>query len=172
MTEVKSDGATRFNELTEADAQAELHSCLAVPRWIDEMVAGRPYASAADAITLGGARARTMTPAEVELALARHPRIGERASAQHDAAFSAREQSGMAQAGEDVAAAIRVGNVAYENKFGRVFLIRAAGREPAEMLVELQRRLASDDGAELSEVIEQLAQIAEGRLRVLLEESA
>ena len=172
MTDVMSDGIARFNQLADADARAELHSCLAVSRWIGEMAAARPYASASDAATRAGARARTMSPAEVESALARHPRIGERAGAQHDAAFSAREQSSMAQADVDVAAAIRAGNVDYENKFGRVFLIRAAGREPAEIFNELQRRLANDDAAELSEVVEQLAQIAEGRLRVLLGESA
>ena len=172
MTGVRSDGITRFNELPEADVRAELHSCLAVPRWIEEMVAGRPYASAPDALTQAGARARSMSPAEVESALARHPRIGERASAQHDAAFSAREQSSMAQAGDDVAAAIRAGNTAYENKFGRVFLIRAAGREPAEILAELTRRRSNDELAELPEVVEQLGQIAQGRLRVLLGGSA
>ena len=172
MTDVMSDGIARFNDLTDAAARAELRSCLAVSRWVEETAAARPYASVSSAETQAGALARTLTPDEVEAALARHPRIGERASAQHDAAFSAREQSSMAQAGDDVTAAIRAGNVAYENKFGRVFLIRAAGREPVEMLTELNRRLANDDAAELSEVIEQLAQIAEGRLRVLWGESA
>ena len=53
-----------------------------------------------------------------------------------DAAFSAREQAAVAPSAELVA-----GNIAYERRFGRVFLIRAAGRSGPEILAELRRRL-------------------------------
>ncbi|MET0813427.1 MAG: 2-oxo-4-hydroxy-4-carboxy-5-ureidoimidazoline decarboxylase, partial [Microbacterium sp.] len=50
-------------------------------------------------------------------------------------------------------------------RFGRVFLIRAAGRSPEEMLAELDRRLSNDDGTEAAEATGQLAEIALLRLR-------
>ena len=71
----------------------------------------------------------------------------------------------MTDAAADVAAAIAAGNAAYEDRFGRVFLIRAAGRSPEEMLAELQRRLGNDDDTEAREALGQLAEIAVLRLR-------
>ena len=68
-----------------------------------------------------------------QAALARHPRIGERAGHDYNAAHSAREQAGVYLADRDVAARIAAGNVAYEDRFDRVFLIRASGRNwPAD----------------------------------------
>jgi 2-oxo-4-hydroxy-4-carboxy-5-ureidoimidazoline decarboxylase len=64
-----------------------------------------------------------------------------------------------------VAARIASGNAAYEERFGRVFLIRAAGRTPDEILANLERRLASDPEAETAEATQQLAEIALLRLR-------
>ena len=37
----------RFDELPEAEARAALTACLDVPRWVDEVLAGRPYGDAA-----------------------------------------------------------------------------------------------------------------------------
>ncbi len=71
----------------------------------------------------------------------------------------------MTDAAADVAARIADGNAAYEARFGRVFLIRAAGRSPEEMLAELERRLANDDETEAREAAGQLAEIALLRLR-------
>ena len=61
------------------------------------------------------------------------------------------------------------GNRAYEERFGHVFLIRAAGRSPVEMLAELRRRLANDRDAERAEATEQLAQITALRVRALID---
>ena len=60
------------------------------------------------------------------------------------------------------------GNRAYEERFGHVFLIRAAGRTPEQMLAELRRRLGNDADAERAEATEQLAQITGLRVRGLL----
>jgi 2-oxo-4-hydroxy-4-carboxy-5-ureidoimidazoline decarboxylase len=49
-----------------------------------------------------------------------------------------------------------------------VFLIRAAGRSPEEMLAELRRRLDNDEDAERAEVTEQLAQITGLRVRAMV----
>jgi len=72
----------------------------------------------------------------------------------------------------ELAAAIAAGNAAYERRFGRVFLIRAAGRTRAEILGELRRRLELDDAAELAIVGEQLREIALLRLRSTFEAAA
>ncbi len=56
------------------------------------------------------------------------------------------------------------GNRAYEERFDRVFLIRAAGRDSSEILSELERRLGNDDVTERAETLTQLRQIALLRL--------
>ena len=99
-----------------------------MPRWVDTVVAGRPYADA-EALRAVATNAAELDDEELDAALARHPRIGERAGAGHDAAFSAREQAGVDPADADVARRLAEGNRAYEQRFDRVFLIRAAGRD-------------------------------------------
>lgn len=155
-----------FNDADPAEAAASVSVWAAIPAWIDGVVAGRPYASVDALADEARALAASWTPADLDAALAHHPRIGERPSgAGAEAAASQREQAAMASAGDDVTARIAAGNLAYEARFGRVFLIRAAGRGPAEMLAELERRLENTPDAEAAEAIAQLTEIALLRLR-------
>lgn len=68
----------------------------------------------------------------------------------------------------NTAARLAAGNAAYEERFGRVFLIRAAGRDPGEILGELDRRLHNDDATERAETVDNLRQIALLRLEAAL----
>lgn len=145
----------------------------AVPAWVESVVAGRPYGSRTALAQRAAALAATWDGRDLDAALAHHPRIGEKprgAGAGADASRS--EQSAMADAGQDVATAIAEANAAYEERFGRVFLIRAAGRSPQEMLREARRRLANDDATEAAEALDQLGQIAQLRLAASIEEDA
>ncbi len=152
-----------FNALPEAEARARLGTCLDVPRWVDTVVAGRPYGDLGALLTVAGTAAE-LDEAELSRALAKHPRIGERASAGHDAEFSSKEQSGVDRSDADVARRLAEGNRAYEVRFDRVFLIRATGRSAPEILAELERRLDNDDDAERAETVRQLREIALLRL--------
>jgi 2-oxo-4-hydroxy-4-carboxy-5-ureidoimidazoline decarboxylase len=131
---------------------------------VDDILAGRPYDSWGGLAALAEASAATLTDEELAAALARHPRIGERAGAGHDASHSAREQSGVDRSDADVAERLAAGNRAYEERFDRVFLIRASGRDAREILRELERRLRNDDVTEREETVDQLRQIALLRL--------
>lgn len=155
-----------FNALSDDECRQRLTTCLAVPRWIEQVAAGRPYA---DWAALAGAAehaAGPLEPDEVDSALAGHPRIGEKATdAKHDAELSEREQAGVDASDSTVIDALAAGNAAYEQRFDRVFLIRAAGRSSSEILGELQRRLDNDDEAERAETGTQLREIALLRLK-------
>ncbi len=155
-----------FNALADADARALVASWAAVPEWVDRIVASRPYATAAELAGHAAELAAAWSGIELETAMAAHPRIGERAIGEDPAAdASRREQAGMRGADAETAAAIAVGNAAYERRFGRIFLIRAAGRSPEEILAEVHRRLTLDPSDEQREAITQLAEIAMLRLR-------
>lgn len=158
-----------FDTAEPADAAAVVSVWAAIPAWVDAVVAGRPYGSVDAVAARADALAQEWTRAELDVALAHHPRIGEKPrGAGAEAAASTREQAAMTSASGDVAAGIAAGNAAYEQRFGRVFLIRAAGRSPDEMLRELTRRLGNDDDAEAAEALDQLRQIALLRLHTTL----
>ena len=146
-----------------------LRACNAAPRFAAEVAAGRPYPDVDRLVARAEAVARSLPWDEVSLALAAHPRIGDRVEwASSEAQASRREQSSMSAADDATRAALVEGNREYEQRFDFVFLIRAAGRSPAEMLAELRRRLTNDAEAERTEATEQLAQITGLRVRGLV----
>jgi 2-oxo-4-hydroxy-4-carboxy-5-ureidoimidazoline decarboxylase len=166
---VTRPGLPAFNAMERDEARRRLLTCLDVPRWADEVLAGRPYDSVDQVEAAMAAASATITDEELERALARHPRIGERAdAARHDAGHSTREQAGVDRDDAEVAAALAAGNRAYEERFDRVFIIRAAGRDAAEVLDHLRRRMDNTDEAERAETIDQLTQIAMLRIREVL----
>ncbi|GAA1821992.1 2-oxo-4-hydroxy-4-carboxy-5-ureidoimidazoline decarboxylase [Agromyces salentinus] len=149
-------------------AIALLAPCLDVGRWCEELVDARPYGSVDELVARAFTAASPFTAEEVEAALARHPRIGERAGgANREAALSRAEQAGVDPADAVVAAELAEGNAAYERRFGRVFLIRAAGRTSSEILEALTERLGHTRDEEDLIVEEQLRQIAALRLKGL-----
>lgn len=166
---VTRPGLAAFNDLDTDEARRRLLTCLDVPRWADEVLTGRPYATLNRLEDRMAAAAATITDDELERALARHPRIGERADAdRHDASHSTREQAGVDREDADVVRRLAEGNRAYEARFDRVFIIRAAGRDAPEILDELRRRLDNGVEAERAETIDQLTQIALLRVREVL----
>jgi 2-oxo-4-hydroxy-4-carboxy-5-ureidoimidazoline decarboxylase len=153
-----------LNALPEAAARERLAECLDVDRWVDTVLVGRPYGDTGALRQVAETAAASLTDEELAQALARHPRIGERAGTGHDAAHSAREQAGVDRDDARVTERLATGNRAYEERFDRVFLIRAAGRDAEEILAELTRRLGNDDETERDETVTQLREIALLRL--------
>lgn len=148
-----------FNTLPPDAAADAVRPCADVPGWIGDLVGGRPYDGVESLLTFAEAAAAAWGPAEIDAALGDHPRIGEQASGT-GAALSAGEQAGIS--GDEQA--IAEGNRAYEETFGRIFLIRAAGRTSAEVLEQLTARLDNDPTTEDAVVAGQLREIALLRL--------
>ncbi|MGW4532626.1 2-oxo-4-hydroxy-4-carboxy-5-ureidoimidazoline decarboxylase [Nocardia sp. NPDC004340] len=156
------------------EAETHLLTCNASRTWARKMVANRPYADESSLIAAAVAGVTELSWADVQEALDAHPRIGEREAARHqserEARWSADEQSGASEADARVLAELAAGNLAYEEHFGHVFLIRAAGRSAAEMLAELRHRLGNPAAEEHRVVRHELADITGRRVRKLLEE--
>lgn len=163
------DGLDRLNALNLSKATAALRACNGSTVWISAVVSGRPYPSVPALLAASDEACRRLGPGDVDEALGDHPRIGERTPGDGETArLSRHEQASVSGAGDDLRGAIAAGNRAYEERFGRVFLIRAAGRKPAEILADLHRRLANDPATENLEVVEQLCQITRLRLEGLI----
>ncbi|MBO1756620.1 2-oxo-4-hydroxy-4-carboxy-5-ureidoimidazoline decarboxylase [Allobranchiibius sp. CTAmp26] len=156
----------RFDELPATGAADLLRACCAAPGWIARMVQGRPYAERDRLLAASDTAFGTFVQQDVDDALADHPRIGDRVGGGSGAAaFSRAEQAAVGDAHDQVRRDLAAGNRAYEERFDRVFLIRAAGRSPEQILAELHRRMGNDDAAEVAEVVEQLRQITRLRLQ-------
>ena len=98
-----------------------------------------------------------------------HPRIGEKhaetATTATSAAWSSGEQSQMQDADAAILLRMQQGHRAYEERFGRIFIVCASGKPPAEMLALLERRVHNSPEQELLEAAGQQQQIMQLRLR-------
>lgn len=163
---MNTESLQAFNAATEQQGMDVLLACAAVPRWAAEVCAGRPYADVEHALEAARHAASPWTEDEIDAALADHPRIGERAETQERSAqHSQAEQSGVDISDDEVARRLTEGNRAYEERFGHVFLIRAAGRSAREILDALEQRLTHDPQTERHIAAEQLREIAVLRLQ-------
>lgn len=146
-----------FNSAPSSQLQPELTACLDVPRWVETVFTGRPYA---DLVALKSQASIPLEPDEIRRAMAAHSRIGEKATG----------ASKVEQSGVDSAAAekFRAANVEYEQRFGHVFLVCASGRGGEELLANLHERMPNDPDIELAVAGRELVKIALLRLERLV----
>lgn len=147
-------------------SEEELRACCAADAWLARIEAARPIGSARALLDLSDATVLSLDDAALDQALAAHARIGvRRLGSTTEDRWSRSEQAGALGADASVAERIAAGNRAYEQRFGHVFLIRAAGRSADEMLAALTERLANEPQTERDVVRRELAEIV--RLRLL-----
>jgi 2-oxo-4-hydroxy-4-carboxy-5-ureidoimidazoline decarboxylase len=162
-------GLDRFNALPGSEARRELSACCAARHFTGAVAAGRPYPDGAALRAAADAALAGLDWGGVLEALAAHPRIGERAGGGgREAAWSATEQSAAASGAAEVRHRITKGNIAYEERFGHVFLICATGRPAEEILTALTARLGNDPGTERGVVREELRKIVHLRLEKVI----
>jgi 2-oxo-4-hydroxy-4-carboxy-5-ureidoimidazoline decarboxylase len=161
----------RLDLATADDARALLRVCCGSSRWVERMLARRPFRDRTG--MLNAAREEWFGLGETDWreAFAHHPKIGDRealrsrfASTSH---LSAREQQGVDDATSDVLTALTDANRAYEERFGFIFIVCATGRSASEMLQMLRARLQNDRDTELRLAAEEQAKITEIRLLTL-----
>jgi 2-oxo-4-hydroxy-4-carboxy-5-ureidoimidazoline decarboxylase len=159
----------QLNAAEGRDLRPALLACCDVPAWADAVLAGRPYAYRAALEATADRAARDLDPDDVDRALAAHPRIGERPRGSGTgAAWSRGEQAGVSRDRATHAALVE-GNRAYEERFGRVFLVCASGLSAEQVLEALHRRLGHDPATEEAVVADELRKIALLRLRKVVD---
>ena len=162
----------QLNAMDGPDLRGVLADFCAAPAWIEGVAAARPFASASAVITAAEAAAESVPAADWREAFRHHPRIGERAAEkpQSGAArtLSSHEQAAVTEAPPPELAALAEGNRLYEDRFGHVFIVSAAGRTAAEMLAMLQDRLENDPGTEIGIAAAEQRKITRLRLERVL----
>jgi 2-oxo-4-hydroxy-4-carboxy-5-ureidoimidazoline decarboxylase len=159
----------RWNALPAEEAAQEILSCCGSRTWAAEVAAQRPFA---DEVALFAAASncwRSLPESDWLEAFRSHPRIGEKHAEKTttavSAAWSKAEQSQMNDADAAVLSRMQEGHRAYEERFGRIFIVCATGKQPAEMLQILEQRLRNDPASEWVVSAAQQEQITQLRLR-------
>ncbi|MEV0170113.1 2-oxo-4-hydroxy-4-carboxy-5-ureidoimidazoline decarboxylase [Streptomyces sp. NPDC050803] len=169
MTSTSTPGLVRFNALEEHAALVALHEACASRAWGERLLAARPYPTVEALYTASDAAMAELTTVDLEEAMAGHPPIGRPKPGDPT---SAREQRGMAGASEDLKAEMLELNLAYQDKFGHVFLICATGRTGEQMRDAVKERIGNSPEQEREIVRTELGKINRIRLARLVEEEA
>ncbi|GAA5124565.1 2-oxo-4-hydroxy-4-carboxy-5-ureidoimidazoline decarboxylase [Haloechinothrix salitolerans] len=168
MAQLTSDrddpSLTWLNNADPETARDAVVRCCSAPAWVDVVTANRPYRSLDDLLNTSDDAVCGLTDHDIEQAIAGHPRIGDTSGER----WSRQEQSGTHSASDDVRAELAKGNAAYEERFGRVFLICATGLSAEEMLAQLRERIGNDPETERAVVREELRKINRLRLEKLV----
>jgi len=170
----KSHVLTRWNSLALLHAAIEIFPCCGSNSWARQMAALRPIEDEDSLLAASDKIWRSLTEDHWMEAFAHHPRIGHSVAPStapaRSAEWSSEEQQQVGEAGDDVIAALAEGNRAYEQRFGRIFIVCAAGKSAQAILDILQRRLRNDEQTELQESAEQQRQITNLRLKKWISE--
>ncbi|MDL5204578.1 2-oxo-4-hydroxy-4-carboxy-5-ureidoimidazoline decarboxylase [Streptomyces sp. ALI-76-A] len=154
-------GLARFNALEEHAAFAALHEVCASTAWAERLLAARPYATADELYAASDTATAELTAGDLAEAMAGHPPIGRPRPGDPT---SAREQRGMAGASDRLKAEMLELNLAYQEKFGHVFLICATGRTGEQMRDAAVERLGNPPEREREIIRTELGRINRIRL--------
>ncbi|WP_328379225.1 2-oxo-4-hydroxy-4-carboxy-5-ureidoimidazoline decarboxylase [Streptomyces sp. NBC_01020] len=157
-------GLARFNTLRDSAAQAVLHEVCASSVWGSKILAQRPYATAEALFLASDAATAELTAEDLAEAMAGHPPIGRPKPGDPT---SSREQRGMAGATEELKAEMLELNLAYQEKFGHVFLICATGATGEQMRDAMQARSGNTPEQERAIVRTELGKINRIRLNLV-----
>ncbi|MEU3843750.1 2-oxo-4-hydroxy-4-carboxy-5-ureidoimidazoline decarboxylase [Streptomyces sp. NPDC028635] len=160
-------GLARFNASGDDTARAALLEACSSTAWAQRLLAARPYAALEDLYAASDAAMAELTAKDLEEAMAGHPPIGRPKPGDPT---SEREQRGMAGASEELRAEMLELNLAYQEKFGHVFLICATGRTGEQMRDAVKERIGNSPEQEREIVRTELGKINRIRLARLVEE--
>jgi len=164
-----SAGLARWNSLTSQQAAAEILPCCGSTAWAEKMAAKRPITDEAALLAACDQACANLSEADWLEAFRSHPRIGEtktpQANSPRSAAWSREEQRSVDSQNRANMMTLAESNRAYELRFGRTFIICAAGKSVPEILENLRQRLQNNDTTEFRVSSEQQRQIAHLRLK-------
>lgn len=162
----------QLNALPEGEARDAFARCCGASRWVERMVARRPFVGVRSLLGIAFGFWMGLGPDDWREAFTHHPRIGDLESLKRRFASTAdlatREQSAVAAASRVVLEALAEGNRAYEERFGYIFIVFASGRSAEEMLALLKDRLGNDPEDELKIAAKEQWKIMRLRLDTML----
>jgi 2-oxo-4-hydroxy-4-carboxy-5-ureidoimidazoline decarboxylase len=164
-----SEAHATLNALPQAEARAALSRCCAATRWVEAMLALRPFRDTPQLLAASDGCFAEASRGDLLEAFAQHPQIGaDLAELQRKfadtSALAAAEQAGAVGADTRTLEALRDANQAYLARFGYIFIVCASGKSAAAMLTLLEQRLRNDPDRELLNAAAEQAKITKLRL--------
>ncbi|MEP7274408.1 MAG: 2-oxo-4-hydroxy-4-carboxy-5-ureidoimidazoline decarboxylase [Acidobacteriota bacterium] len=161
-----------LNSASPQEAYDDLLACCGSSSWAARLLNSRPFVDLRSLEETADRLSRELTADDWLEAFASHPRIGQRKPGQSESdgrasAWSAQEQVGTRNVPNETLTALAAANLAYEERFGYIFIVCATGRSTEEMLAICHERLNNDAQSELLVAADELRQIAGIRLRRL-----
>lgn len=146
------------------ELEAALRACCGSSAWVSAMAKERPFADLGTAKKRAAEIWSALSPADWDEAFAAHPRIGDTTAT----GTAAKEQARVAEASQAVKNELREANRAYEEKFGRIYLVCATGKSAEEMLAIAKERMKNDPQTELRRAVDEQRKITELRLEKMV----
>jgi allantoicase len=170
----ESAGMKYVRAMPEPELEAALRACCGSTSWIRAMMGERPFDSFDSMKERASGLWNALKEADFDEAFRAHPRIGEKkAEAQQSVtahSWSKNEQAKVDTASEAVRAELREVNKAYEDKFGRIYIVCATGKSAEEMLAIAKERMGNTPADELKRAAEEQRKITELRLAKMVRE--
>jgi OHCU decarboxylase len=149
-----------------------LKECCGSTRWVSMMLARRPFRFRDSVFFAADLFYKSLTLRDRMEAFAHHPKIGEKTAAkpqgERAAEWSAKEQSGMDVVEAELRKEIAEVNREYEDRFGYIYIVSAAGKTAAELLTIAKDRLRNSPEVEIRVASEEQQKIMHLRLEKLL----
>ncbi len=159
----------RWNSLDPVTAAREALPCCGSQAWALALASKRPFTDTASVAEASTTVWFALQHEAWQEAFDSHPRIGQKhaqsSATEESLRWSAQEQRIALSTDETAKLALEEANHRYEQKFGRIFIVCAAGKTSAEILAILEARLQNNDTTELREMVEQQNQITQLRLQ-------
>ncbi|MBV9022433.1 MAG: 2-oxo-4-hydroxy-4-carboxy-5-ureidoimidazoline decarboxylase [Streptomycetaceae bacterium] len=161
MTSPILPGIARLNTADDDTAAGFLYEVCTSTAWVRAVLAKRPFAGLDELCEASDVAMSELTSEDLGAAMAGHPPIGRPKPG--DPA-SAREQCGMTGASDELKAELLELNLAYQDRFGHVFLICATGLTGEQMRDAAKARIGNTPEQEYEIVRTELGKINRIRL--------
>ena len=162
----------KFNRLDEDEAKAALTNCCGASKWVNLMLKKRPFSTQAEMLTASKTCWEQCGEADWKEAFTHHPKIGDLTSSKKKNAATSElaecEEAIATTATPKILRELAKGNVAYEVKFGYIFMVSATGKNAKEMLDVLTNRIHNSPKKELLIAKDELYKITRIRINKLL----
>jgi len=170
-------GIGYLRAMPEPELEAALRACCGSRAWVRAMADARKKSPSSFA-SLGALKKvaadhwNALAAADWDEAFKAHPRIGEKKAEGPQSkvahGWSTREQSKVSEASQAVLDELRATNHAYEERFGRIYIVCATGKTAEEMLAIAKERMQNDPDTELRRAADEQRKITELRLEKLV----
>lgn len=161
----------KLNAMSNASRREAFARCCGAQAWVDAMLLHAQFQNDEDLFRKSEEGFSRLTEKDWLEAFSHHPRIGDRKNLEEKfastASWAGNEQSGTANASEDVLDDLLKFNNEYYDKFGFIFIVCATGKSAEEMRDLIVKRLPNSRAEELANAATEQKKITKLRLEKL-----